>query len=64
MDKFIQVHTNGCPRLINLRWVEEIWDNGKDGVRIYFAFNCPDACEQDNYIVDESYEEILRMIWR
>jgi len=64
MSNFIEVHVNGHPRLINLRWVEEIWDNGKDGVRIYFAFNYPDACEQDNIIVDETYDEIRRMIWR
>ena len=63
MQQFIEVHFNGEKRLINLSWVEEIQDCG-DCARIYFAFVCPGADEQDCIQTDESYAEILRKIWR
>ena len=64
MSEFIEVHVKGKRRLVNLRLVEEIWDNGKDGAGFYYAFACPDAEEQDFLIADENYEEVCRMIWR
>ena len=57
MNKFIQVHVNGVAHLINLAWVEEI-TQGNHGTTIYFAFNIPDALEQDYLVVDESYEDL------
>ena len=64
MEQFIEVHINEEKRLINLRWVEEIRENRDGRATIYFAFNCPDSIDQDYMNVDESYNEILREIWR
>lgn len=59
MDQFIEVHCNGEKRFINLRWVEEIQEDKNYCVTIYFAFTNPNC-----FKVDESYEEIKRLIWR
>ena len=57
MSRFIKVHREGIPHLIKLDWVEEIQED-----RIYFAFNVPDAVEQDYLEVDETFEQLLKMI--
>lgn len=64
MDQFIEVHCNGEKRFINLRWVEEIREDKNYCVTIYFAFTNPNCIEQDYLNVDESYDEIKRLIWR
>ena len=64
MDQFIEVHCNGEKRFINLRWVEEIREDKNYCVTIYFAFTNPNCIEQDHLNVDESYDEIKRLIWR
>ena len=64
MEHFIEVHINEEKRLINLRWVEEIHENPDGCSTIYFAFNCPKTIDQDYMKVDESYNEILKLIWR
>lgn len=64
MEQFIEVHIKEVKRLINLRWVEEINENQDGCATIYFAFNCPNSIDQDYMKVDESYNEILREIWR
>lgn len=64
MDQFIEVHQNGEKRLINLRWVEEIREDKDYYVTIYFAFTNPNSVNQDYLNVDESYDEIKRLIWR
>lgn len=64
MENFIEVHINEEKRLINLRLVEEIRENADGCATIYFAFNGPNAIDQDYMKVDESYNEILRLIWR
>lgn len=64
MEQFIEVHIKEGKRLINLRWVEEIRENKDGRATIYFAFNCPNSIDQDYMNVDESYNEILREIWR
>lgn len=61
MAKFIEVHQQGEPRLINLAWVEDIWPVG-NGTQIYFAFTSPDCTSQDFISADESYEEIQKLI--
>ena len=63
MAKFIEVTAlDGTKRLINLAWVEDIWDRGGTGVDIYFAFSAPHAFEQHFLRVLESYEEIKRKV--
>lgn len=64
MAKFIQVHCNGQARLLNLDWVEEIWDDGNDGAIIYYAFACPNRPDQDIAHVDEKYDDLVYMIRR
>lgn len=63
MNNFIQVHIDGRRVLINLAWVEQIIAEER-GTVIYFAFNIPDAIEQDYMVVDESYDALLLLIWR
>ena len=62
MAKFIEVTTNGEKVLINTRWVQDIYRGGK-GATIYFAFNAPNAYDQDHITVDESYEEVKMKVW-
>ena len=64
MEQFIEVHIKKEKRLINLRWVEEIHENTDGCATIYFSFNCSNSIDQDYMKVDESYNEILREIWR
>ena len=64
MERFIEVHIKQEKRLINLRWVEEIHESPDGCATIYFAFNCPNAIDQDYMKVDESYNEVFRKIWR
>ena len=64
MAKFIEVtDISGAKVLINPAWVEEIFEYGQEeGSTIYFAFNCPNANDQDYLRVQESYEEIKRKV--
>lgn len=61
MNKFILVHENGKPRLINLAWVEEIRSIDY-GCTIYFAFTAPGAFEQDYMYVDETFETVVEKV--
>lgn len=61
MAKFIEVHQNGEPRLVNLAWVEDIWPTD-NGAQVYFAFALPDCETQDFVTVDESYDELKRLV--
>lgn len=58
MNRFIEVHRNGKPCLINTRWIEEIV-----GSTIYLAFTVPLAVEQDHIKTDETYEQLKELIW-
>lgn len=61
MAKFIEVHQQGNPRLINLAWVEDIWPT-ENGTQIYYAFSGPNAATQDWFSADESYDEIRELV--
>ena len=61
MAKFIEVHKDGEPRLVNLDRVEDIWPT-VNGAQIYFAWVLPDCATQDFVTVDESYDELKRLI--
>jgi uncharacterized protein YlzI (FlbEa/FlbD family) len=63
MPNFIEVtDLGGTKHLINTAWIEEIWDG--DNATIYFAFQAENTTDADSMVVEESYEEIKRMIWR
>ena len=61
MADFIEVHLQGKPQLVNLDWVENIWPT-ENGTQIYFAFTSPDDTSQAFITIDESYDEIKRII--
>ena len=63
MAKFIEVTTNGEKVLINTRWVQDIHSTENGESTIYFAFNAPNAYDQDHITVDESYEEVKMKVW-
>lgn len=64
MKGFIEItDKEGVNHLINIRYIEEIWDDGNgDGCWIYLAFNYPNATEQDCYRVSEPYEVIKKLL--
>lgn len=61
MAEYIEVHMDGEPRLVNLDWVEDIWPT-VNGAQIYFAWVVPGFDTQDFATVDESYDELKRLI--
>lgn len=61
MTKFIEVHQQGKPGLVNLDWVQDIWPT-VNGAQIYFAWVLPDFTTQDFVTTDESYDELKRLI--
>ena len=63
MAKFIEVTTNSEKVLINTRWVQDIHSTENGQTVIYFAFNAPNAYEQDHMVTDESYEEVKMKVW-
>lgn len=62
MAEFIEVHCNGESLFVNLKWIEEVRNDERHGCTIYLSFSCPNACDQDYIIADESYDEVKRMI--
>ena len=63
MAKFIEVtDVAGTKRLINTRWVQEIWD-AEQGTDIYFAFTPPSSFDQDYMRTKENYEEVKMKVW-
>lgn len=61
MNKFIEVHCEGEPQLINLAWVENVLKTGINA-EIFFAFAGPDCSSQEYISTDESYEEIRELV--
>ena len=61
---FIEItDKEGINHLINIRYIEEIWDAGNgDGCWIYLAHNCPNATDQDYYQTREPYEVIKKLL--
>lgn len=65
MKRFIEITSNTPNKkrhFININYIEEIVESDKNSCYIYMAFNCPDAYEQDTFLVDKSYDEIVSMI--
>lgn len=63
MNRFIEVHVSGQPRLINTGWIEEIVVYGESAM-IYFAYNLPTCDKQDYVMPDESYDELKELIFQ
>lgn len=64
MAKIIEVTTpDGKKVLVNTRWIEQI-EEKDSGAAVYFAFNMPNAYEQDYLYTKESYKEEIKMkVW-
>ena len=63
MKGFIEiVDSNKNRRLLNIRYIEEIAECDKGRCYIYLAHNCPDATEQDYFLVNEPYEVIKMLL--
>ena len=62
MKGFIEVTTGNGTHLLNVKYIEDVWEDEDGGCTIYFAFNVPGAVEQDCVIPYESYDEIKRRI--
>ena len=63
MAKIIEVTTpDGDKWMVNTRWIEQI-KKEEHGTTIYFAFNIPNAIEQDYMQTIESYEEVKMKVW-
>lgn len=60
MRNFIVVHVKGKERIVNLAWVEEIWEDFGHAV-IYFAFQGEGYTEQDHICTDETYSAVKQM---
>ena len=59
---FIEIiDRNVKKRLINIRHIEEVAERDEDSCYIYLMHNCPNAIEQDYYIVGEPYE-VIKML--
>ena len=62
MAKIIEVtDLDNRKRLINTRWIEEIWEG--ENATIYFAFQAENMVDQDSLVVQESYEEVKMKVW-
>ena len=63
MAKIIEVTTPDNKKvMVNTRWIEQI-EERDNGTTIYYAFNMPNACQQDYLYTKESYEEIKMKVW-
>ena len=62
MKGFIEVTDDIKTHLLNVKHIEEVWKDKNGKYTIYFAFNIPDAVEQDYVTTFESYDEIKRRI--
>jgi hypothetical protein len=63
MAKIIEITTPDDKKvLVNTRRIEQI-EGTDSGTAIYFAFNIPNAYEQDYLYTKESYEEVKMKVW-
>lgn len=63
MKGFIEiVDKDGIKHLLNVRYIEEVREQDVGCGTIYFAFNFPNAIEQDYFYVSQSYDEIVALI--
>jgi hypothetical protein len=63
MIKFISITgSDGKKRILNTNYIEEIVEIDNDSCCIYMAFNCPDAMEQDYFMVNQPYEKIVEIL--
>ena len=63
MTKFIGfTDVNGKKRIVNVDYIEEIIEIDENSCCIYMAFNCPNAIEQDYFIIKKPYKEMFNVL--
>lgn len=63
MKRFIEIiDSNNNRRFLNINHIEEIAEKDENNCYIYMAFNVLDAIEQDYFLVNKPYNEIISLI--
>ena len=62
MKGFIEVITENGTHLLNMKYIEDVWEDEDGECTIYLAFNAPDAVKQDYILPYESYDEVKKKI--
>ena len=62
MKGFIEVTTENGTHLLNMKYIEDVWEDEDRECTIYLAFNAPDAVKQDYILPYESYDEVKKKI--
>ena len=62
MKGFIEVTTENGTHLLNMKYIEDVWEDEDGECTIYLAFNDPDAIKQDYILPYESYDEVKKKI--
>ena len=63
MKRFIEIiDSNKKRRFLNIDHIEEVVESNENSCYIYMAFNSPNNEEQDYFLVDKPYDEIVSMI--
>ena len=61
MNRFIEVHVDGQPYLINTSWIESIHEH----TILFSLYRRSGSTAEKEYIdVDETYEQLKELIWR
>lgn len=62
MKGFIEVTTENGTHLLNMKYIEDVWEDEDGECTIDLAFNAPDAVKQDYILPYESYDEVKKKI--
>ena len=62
MKGFIEVTTENGTHLLNMKYIEDVWEDEDGECTIYLAFNAPDAVKQDYILPYENYDEVKKKI--
>lgn len=64
MAKFIELPlVNGETVCVNVDYIEAVHAVDENTCTVYMAFICPDACEQDYYKVNLSYNKTVSRLY-
>ena len=61
MKGFIEVHHKNGIHLLNVKHIEDVWEDNSGKCMIWLALNTPNG-DQDMITPLESYDEVKRMI--
>ena len=62
MKGFIEVTAKNGTHLLNVKYIEDVWEDEDGKFTIDLAFNAPDAAKQDYILPYESYDEVKKKI--